>query len=338
MQRTPNVNLGSSPARPLPRNDVNVAPGQYDYDKGFGGDVQHNFKIGEKRPDPEPYNNVGPGQYNPDVADTVTKQRTPNINLGSAPARPIPRNDVDVAPGQYDYGKGFGEDVPTFKIGEKRPDPAPYNNVGPGQYNPDVADSVTKQRAPNVNLGSSPARPIPRNDVDVAPGQYDYGKGFGEDVPTFKIGEKRPDPAPYNNVGPGQYNPDVADSVTKQRAPNVNLGSSPARPIPRNDVDVAPGQYDYGKGFGGDSPSFKIGEKRPDPAPYNNVGPGQYNPDVADSLTKQKSPNINLGASPARPIPRNDVNVAPGQYDYGKGFGGDVPGFKIGEKRDNVPV
>ena len=125
-------------------------------------------------------------------------------------------------------------------------------------------------------MGSSPARPIPRNDVDVAPGQYDYDKGFaGEGVPSFKIGEKRPNPEPYNNVGPGQYNPDVADAVTKQRTPNVNLGSSPARPIPRNDVNVAPGQYDYDKGFGGDVQyNFKIGEKRPDPEPYNNVGPG----------------------------------------------------------------
>ena len=50
------------------------------------------------------------------------------------------------------------------------------------------------------------------------------------------------------------------------------------------------------------------------------MGPGAYDPDRADSLTKSKMPNINMGGSPARPASfakGGDVDVAPGQYDDG---------------------
>jgi hypothetical protein len=32
-----------------------------------------------------------------------------------------------------------------------------------------------------------------------------------------------------------------------------------------------------------------------------SVGPGEYNHEMADGLTKTKMPNINLGSSPSRP-------------------------------------
>ena len=50
-------------------------------------------------------------------------QKTPNINLGSSPARPqsfAKANDTDAAPGQYDDGIRFNSGVKSFKIGEKR--------------------------------------------------------------------------------------------------------------------------------------------------------------------------------------------------------------------------
>ena len=67
------------------------------------------------------------------------------------------------------------------------------------------------------------------------------------------------------------------------------------------------------------------------------MGPGAYDPERADSLTKSKTPNINMGGSPARPssfAQGGDVNVAPGQYDDGKRFNDNVKSFRIGEKRD----
>ena len=68
------------------------------------------------------------------------------------------------------------------------------------------------------------------------------------------------------------------------------------------------------------------------------MGPGAYDPERADSLTKSKMPNIDMGGSPSRPssfAKGGDVNVAPGQYDdRNYKFGNSAKGFTIGEKRD----
>ena len=45
---------------------------------------------------------------------------------------------------------------------------------------------------------------------------------------------------------------------------------------------------------------FKIAEKREQRIP-KTAGPGEYDHERADALTKTKSPNINLGHSPSRP-------------------------------------
>jgi len=66
--------------------------------------------------------------------------------------------------------------------------------AGPGTYNTDRADSLTMTKSPNINMGSSPSRPLSfakGGDLDVAPGQYDDGIRFNSNVKSFKIGEKR---------------------------------------------------------------------------------------------------------------------------------------------------
>ena len=123
--------------------------------------------------------------------------------------------------------------------------------MGPGAYSPERADGLTKQKIPNINMGGSPARPTSfakGGDVNVAPGQYDDGKRFNDGVKSFKIGEKRPE-KPREGMGPGAYSPERADSLTKSKTPNINMGSTPARPqsfAQGGDVNVAPGQYDDG--------------------------------------------------------------------------------------------
>ena len=68
------------------------------------------------------------------------------------------------------------------------------------------------------------------------------------------------------------------------------------------------------------------------------AGPGEYNHERAESITKTKTPNINLGSSPSRPHTIANAGAefqgAPGQYDDGLRFNSNVKGFKIGEKRD----
>ena len=140
----------------------------------------------------------------------------------------------------------FNTGVKGFKIGEKREERA-VEGMGPGAYDPDRADRHTKPKIANIDLGSSPSRPASfakGGDVDVAPGQYDDGMRFNTGVKGFKIGEIRPS-HPVDSMGPGAYDPDRADSMTKPKVPNVDFGSrSPSRGsfLPnQNDVNVAPG-------------------------------------------------------------------------------------------------
>ena len=183
----------------------------------------------------------------------MTKAKMPNINMGSSPSRPksfAKGGDINVAPGQYDDGVRFNTGVKGFKIAEKR-EPRIIETMGPGAYDPEGADGHTKPKMPNVNMGSSPSRPASfakKTDVNVAPGQYDDGVRFNTGVKGFKIAEKR-EPRTIETMGPGAYDPDAADNLTKPKMPNVTMGNTPSRPksfARGGDVDVAPGQYDDG--------------------------------------------------------------------------------------------
>ena len=151
-------------------------------------------------------------------------------------------------------------------IGEKRETRA-ERTAGPGEYDHEKADAVTKSKTPNINMGSSPSRPkslAQGGDVDVAPGQYDDGKRWNSNVKSMTIGEKR-ETRITKTAGPGEYDPDRADGITKNKIPNINMGSSPSRPksfAQGGDVDVAPGQYDDGKRWNSNVKNMTIGEKR----------------------------------------------------------------------------
>ena len=211
--------------------------------------------------------------------------------------------------------------------------------MGPGQYDPDRVDGVTKPKIANINLGSSPSRGsfIRKDEANLGPGQYDDGsKEFGRETKTFTIGEKRTERM-VETMGPGQYQPERADALTKSKVKTVNISSSPARPASfakRGDVDVAPGQYDDGIRFNTGTKQFTIREKRPERV-VETMGPGTYDPDRADGVTKPKTANINMGTSPSRGsmIRKDDANIGPGQYDDGKSFGKETKTFTIGEKR-----
>ena len=97
---------------------------------------------------------VGPGEYEPTHADRLTKQKIPNVHLGQAQARPASfakGGDVNVAPGQYNHEKKFGDDTKPFRIGEKR-ERYQQPTVGPGEYEPTKAEGITRHKSPNVNM------------------------------------------------------------------------------------------------------------------------------------------------------------------------------------------
>ena len=152
---------------------------------------------------------------------------------------------MDVAPGQYDDGIRFNSNSKSFKIGEKRTEKV-RESMGPGTYSPERAETMTKTRTHNIDLGKSPARPgtfAKGGDVNVAPGQYNQDKRFAENTQSFRIGEKR-EIRIESTAGPGTYSPERGDAMTKSKMTNINMGTSPSRPstlAKGKDTDVAPG-------------------------------------------------------------------------------------------------
>ena len=107
-------------------------------------------------------------------------------------------------------------------------------------------------------------------------------------------------------MGPGAYDPDRADRLTKTKvSTTVNMGASPDRGSFMNrkvDDNLGPGQYDdRNYEFGSSSKGFIIGEKR-EQRTAESMGPGAYNPDRADGMTKTKvTSTVNMSSSsPAR--------------------------------------
>ena len=148
-------------------------------------------------------------------------------------------------------------------------------------------------------------------------------------------------------MGPGAYDPDRADAVTKTRTTTINMGSSPARGSfirqGNDSANVGPGQYDdRNYEFGSKTKSFTIGEKR-ETHTVETMGPGSYDPDRAESLTKTKvTTTVRMdNSSPSRGTVarQGDANVGPGQYDdRNYEFGSKAKGFTIGEKRETRTV
>ena len=115
--------------------------------------------------------------------------------------------------------------------------------MGPGAYDYERADQITRSKVVNIDLGSSPSRAslVQKNQMDVAPGQYDDGRMFGHDTKSFTIGQKRSERF-VETMGPGAYSPEKGDALTKTKMANVNFGSSESRAtIVRKADDIGPG-------------------------------------------------------------------------------------------------
>ena len=85
-----------------------------------------------------------------------------------------------------------------------------------------MAEKLTKAKAPSIDLGKSPSRPVSNavagSEFQGAPGQYDDGIRFNSGVKPFTIAQKREKAIP-RTAGPGEYDHERADSMTKVRAP-----------------------------------------------------------------------------------------------------------------------
>ena len=101
-------------------------------------------------------------------------------------------------------------------------------SVGPGAYSPERADSITRTKVTNINMGTSDlgTRLEQKTDsVNLGPGHYESDLKFAKDTKTFTIGEKREFKV-TESVGPGQYEIERAEVLTKSKAPKITMGSS----------------------------------------------------------------------------------------------------------------
>jgi len=208
--------------------DGQVGPGAYSAGKNFGDDVK-SFEIRGKAPEQKPNGVPGVGHYSPE--SSPTRFRNPAVKI-RPPSRTLSQNNMkpddanNIGPGSYNDGKDFGTGAKTFKIHDKPAERQPVHGVGPGEYSLD--DKATKHRNPSafINKDSNkPERPSSQNNTSIGPGAYDAGKSFGDDVKTFKIGEKSKERPADPSRGPGEYN--LNDSPTRHRNPTIQFSKKP---------------------------------------------------------------------------------------------------------------
>ena len=270
---------------------TDVAPGQYD-DRSYElSKNSRGFTIGERR-EVHVESTVGPGAYDATRGDSLTRTRSPNVNMGTSSSRAqgFAQGDSNQGPGQYDdRSYEISKSSRGFTIGEKRGQ-RHEETVGPGAYDPDRADSLTKTRSSNVNMGSSPSRThsFAQGDSNQGPGQYDdRSYELSKKSRGFTIGERR-EVHVESTVGPGAYDASRGDSLTKTRSSNVNMGTSSGRAqgFAQGNANQSSGYYDdrsyeMSKKSGG----FTIGEKR-EKRQEETAGPGSYSPEQADKHTR----------------------------------------------------
>ena len=96
-------------------------------------------------------------------------------------------------------------------------------------------------------MGSSPSRGeiVSKYLTTVGPGAYTYQKSFGEETTSVKIGERQKEKIVESTAGPGDYDADRVDAVTKTKMVNIHMGSSPSRAeiVSKYLTKVGPGDY-----------------------------------------------------------------------------------------------
>jgi hypothetical protein len=109
--------------------------------------------------------------------------------------------------------------------------PLKQSNDGPGQYNPDRSDSVTKCRVPSALIRPGDKRPqslAKKKDYIAEAGSYAVEPKFGSNTKTFTMSKTPIDSPVKPSKGPGDYDVDKAVSATKPRTKEVKFDPLPA--------------------------------------------------------------------------------------------------------------
>lgn len=148
------------------------------------------------------------------------------------------------------------------------------SSPGPGEYQHERADSLTKIKAPAAIFTSNASRPESKLDANGGPGTYDSPSKFGEISGTKIIGVRR-EPKTPKGLGPGQYSPEKAISLIKPSQPISNFSNKKGRPSAKIDPALGPGTYKSPEKVS--SPTKMTIGRRRQTKPDNKVpGPGHY--------------------------------------------------------------
>ena len=237
--------------------------------------------------------------YNVEKALSLTKTRS-KAALISKTRRPDHFKNKETSqgqePGAYETcHKKFGTDVKKITIQPKR-EKKIKKSVGPGEYDVERAEKLLRTSSPIANI-SKTRRPsgfaTKEHSYGVGPGQYDSEKHkkFGADTKPMTIGKKNEKPKKMGNVGPGYYEPNLAEKIIKQKITAVKFDKSPMRPSlfgnKKNETHLGPGSYTDKSSWNQNTKSFKIGEKR-EKKIEKVPGPGQYDVTKSEKVTKVK--------------------------------------------------
>lgn len=304
---------------------------------------------GEKEHDPS-------SKYHKAPAYTLSPRREHHeSDLGPGPA---------FHPGDHVYRTGR-EDGRKVVIRGRDPGIRGSTNPAPGQYDPQLAENVTKPTRVAHSFGKKGNEPK----MDNLPGPGHYDALGNSNAKTFTIGGRprsrskstSPGPAHYqlsNNVyrqgpdkkggftmhgrsesshgyytpGPGSYDYTTGIDKTKKRIPGADFGGK-AKPFHRDDV---PGPGTYSPSWEKDNKRYILGGKDSHLKVSDTPGPGEYSYDNNVFYTGKD------GGRPVRITGRpNDQSISktpgPGWYSPEDGFDKSKKrplAYSMGEKRD----
>ena len=149
---------------------------------------------------------------------------------------------------------------------------------GPGEYEVEKAEVLTRPTTTTTKISNSPSRPksfaIQSQINNLGPGSYIDGNIFGKEVKPVYIRARPKEIFQDPTRGPGNYNPELAESVTKPRPksafiPRENRKMEVA--IKQEGADA--GKYNPHKEFGFEVKPHTIGRRR-ETKSTRNIGPG----------------------------------------------------------------
>ena len=277
-----------------------------------------------------------------DLVFTVRSNRT--VNGGTRQNRVV-NPEEDLHSKKSVFTKEFGKGAIGYSWGKPKPekkveDPRDYN------WPSESCVHAIRHRSPSAIFNKDGCRMTSFADQSKAefagPGHYNTNNEFGENVKGFTMRPAKTQRITFDNR---DYTVEASKefSATKHRTPSAIIyKDAPGRPVSFADQSKAefggPGQYEVSKKFGQDVKSFRIGT-RSEKRLARTVGPGEYEPDRAHSVTKTRTRSaLIMSSAKARPeslaLKEQAENVGPGQYDDGVRWNQNVKSFKIGERRE----